>query len=331
VADDWNADLERRSLIRAVRQRLESLSRAGLDGIPAPAARVASSDRPLLHGEPPARQREAEAEGQAPSGGLSDDRQPRSQSLQPVSPPRTLPPAKPTPSPAPRERLAVAVPILPGVASLFGTPEFEIAPVPACDRPATLDALAAEVAVCRKCPHLAETRTQTVFGTGSPETRLMFVGEAPGADEDRLGQPFVGRAGQLLNDMITKGMGLSRDQVYIANILKCRPPENRTPTVEESANCLGYLEQQIAIIRPEFLCLLGRVAVQALLNTTLSMSKLRGKWHRYRGIPTIVTYHPAYLLRKPEFKRETWDDLQMLMTKMGLKVPSRSGRDSGES
>ncbi len=214
--------------------------------------------------------------------------------------------------------------------SLFGAPEFEIAPVPACDRPAMLQSLAAEVSVCRKCPHLAETRTQTVFGTGSPETRLMFVGEAPGADEDRLGEPFVGRAGQLLNDMITKGMGLSRDQVYIANILKCRPPENRTPTVEESANCLGYLEQQIAIIRPEFLCLLGRVALQGLLKTTLSMSKLRGMWHRYRGIPTIVTYHPAYLLRKPDFKREAWEDLQMLMREMGLKAPPRSGRDSGE-
>jgi DNA polymerase len=185
-----------------------------------------------------------------------------------------------------------------------------------------LSALAAEVAVCRKCPHLAETRTQTVFGVGSSQTRLMFIGEAPGADEDRQGEPFVGRAGQLLNDMITKGMGLTREQVYIANILKCRPPENRNPTVDESNNCLGYLEQQIAIIRPEFLCLLGRVAVQGLLNTTHSMSRLRGKWHRYCGIPTIATYHPAYLLRKPDFKREAWDDLQMLMAAMGLK-PSR--------
>jgi DNA polymerase len=204
---------------------------------------------------------------------------------------------------------------------LFGATEFDIGPVPACDRPAMLDALASEVAVCRKCPHLAETRTQTVFGVGSPTTRLMFIGEAPGADEDRLGEPFVGRAGQLLTDMITKGMGLAREQVYIANILKCRPPENRSPTAEESANCLGYLEKQIAIIRPEFLCLLGRVAAQALLNTTVSMSKLRGKWHRYRGVPTLITYHPAYLLRKPEFKRESWEDLQMLMKEMGLKLP----------
>jgi len=330
VVDDWNADLERRALVRALRQRLESLGRAGLDGIPAPPRRAVSNDQPIRHGEPAMRQFEAVAEQPAPRSVLSDEQHARSRLPQPVSPPGALPAAQPAFSLTPRDRSAGASP-MPAVASLFGAADFEIAPVPACDRPAMLDALAADVAVCRKCPHLADTRTQTVFGTGSPATRLMFVGEAPGADEDRLGQPFVGRAGQLLNDMITKGMGLSRDQVYIANILKCRPPENRAPTVEESANCLGYLEQQIAIIRPEFLCLLGRVAVQALLNTTLSMSKLRGKWHRYRGIPTMVTYHPAYLLRKPEFKRETWEDLQMLMREMGLKVPHRSGRDSGES
>ncbi len=325
MVDDGNAELERLTLVRAARQRLESLGRAGLDRIPAAPPGVAPIERSIPEGEPPARNRGSAVQMQAPSGARSDEppRQPRMP--QPVSPPRSLPPAEAPPLPLPLTPLHVALPIMPGVPSLFGTPDFEIAPVPACDRPPMLDALAAEVAVCRKCPHLADTRTQTVFGTGSSDTRLMFIGEAPGADEDRLGQPFVGRAGQLLNDMITKGMGLSREQVYIANILKCRPPENRTPTVDESANCLGYLEQQIAVIRPEFLCLLGRVAVQTLLNTTLSMGKLRGKWHRYRGIPTIVTYHPAYLLRKPEFKRETWDDLQMLMEKMGLKVPPRSG------
>jgi DNA polymerase len=212
----------------------------------------------------------------------------------------------------------------PAAASLFGASEFETPPVPAADRPADLSALAAQVAVCRKCPQLADTRTQTVFGVGSPTTRLMFVGEAPGFDEDRLGEPFVGRAGQLLTDMITKGMGLTRDQVYIANVLKCRPPENRSPAIEECANCQGYLEQQIAIIRPEFLCLLGRVAASTLLDTTLAMSQLRGKWQRYRGIPTIITYHPAYLLRKPDYKKEAWEDLQMLMKAMGLKVPHRS-------
>jgi uracil-DNA glycosylase family 4 len=210
------------------------------------------------------------------------------------------------------------------MASLFDTNEFDSDPIPADERLGLLKSLAAEVSVCRKCPHLAETRTQTVFGVGPPVTRLMFVGEAPGADEDRLGEPFVGRAGQLLTDMITKGMGLSRDQVYIANVLKCRPPENRTPSLEECANCGSYLDQQIAIIRPESLCLLGRVAVQYIMKTNLAMGRLRGKWHRYRGIPTIVTYHPAYLLRNPETKKDTWEDLQMLMKAMGLRVPSRS-------
>jgi len=329
VVDDRNADRERAALIRAVRQRLESLGRAGLDGIPAPPPGGGASRQATRHSEPPVPHQEAVVEGPTPPGAATGEPHPRSVMLQPVSPPRGLPLEKPATARSARVRTAGASPV-PAVPSLFGAPEFEIAPVPPCDRPAMLHALAADVAVCRKCPHLADTRTQTVFGTGSPETRLMFVGEAPGADEDRLGEPFVGRAGQLLNDMITKGMGLSRDQVYIANILKCRPPENRAPTVEESDNCLGYLEQQIAIIRPEFLCLLGRVAVQGLMNTTLSMSKLRGKWHRYRGIPTIITYHPAYLLRKPEFKREAWEDLQMLMRDMGLKAPPRSGRDSGE-
>jgi DNA polymerase len=190
--------------------------------------------------------------------------------------------------------------------------------------------LAAEVSVCRKCSALAETRTQTVFGVGSPTCRLMFVGEAPGADEDRLGEPFVGRAGQLLTDMITKGMGLARSDVYIANILKCRPPENRTPSVEEEANCKPYIEQQIAIIRPEFLCMLGLVAAQALLETTQSLGRLRGRWHRYREIPTLVTYHPAFLLRTPSFKKQAWEDLQMLMKEMGLKIPARPARPAGQ-
>jgi DNA polymerase len=191
------------------------------------------------------------------------------------------------------------------------------------ERPAQLAALAAEVAVCQRCPHLAATRTQTVFGTGSPTARLMFVGEAPGAEEDRTGQPFVGRAGQLLTDMITKGMRLTRAEVYIANILKSRPPDNRTPLPDEVANCLPYLERQIAIIRPEYLCLLGATAAQALLATGLSIGKLRGRWHQYRGIPAMVTYHPSYLLRNPPAKKDAWEDLQMLMLAMGLKPPAR--------
>jgi DNA polymerase len=153
----------------------------------------------------------------------------------------------------------------------------------------------------------------------------MFIGEAPGGDEDRLGVPFVGKAGQLLTDMITKGMGLRREDVYIANILKCRPPENRDPTPTESSNCVGYLDRQIEIVRPEFICLLGRVASGTLLNTALSMGRLRGRWHRVHGIPTIATYHPSYLLRTPSAKKDAWEDLQMLMRAMGLVIPRKKG------
>jgi len=176
-----------------------------------------------------------------------------------------------------------------------------------------------------KCANLAATRTQTVFADGSATARLMFIGEAPGADEDRRGVPFVGKAGQLLTDMITKGMGLRREDVFIANILKCRPPENRDPTPQESSNCFGYLERQIEIVRPEFICLLGRISASTLLNTALSMSRLRGRWHRVYGIPTIATYHPAYLLRTPTAKKDAWEDLQMLMRAMGLVIPKKKG------
>ena len=203
-------------------------------------------------------------------------------------------------------------------------------PLPAAERADELAALATVVSTCPRCAELAATRTQTVFGTGSPTARLMFIGEAPGADEDRLGEPFVGRAGQLLTDMITKGMGLRREDVYIANILKCRPPNNRTPLPDEVANCIGYLERQIALVRPEFFCLLGRTSAQSLLETSLPMGRLRGSWHKYRGIPTIVTYHPAALLRNPAWKKDTWDDLQMLMKAMGLKPPARKKAKSDE-
>jgi DNA polymerase len=213
--------------------------------------------------------------------------------------------------------------VLPQLNSLFGDDSVDIPLVDPAQRPAELAALAAEVAGCKRCAQLAATRIQTVFGTGSPTARLMFVGEAPGAEEDRTGEPFVGRAGQLLTDMITKGMGLTRAEVYIANVLKSRPPDNRNPLPDEIANCLPYLERQIAIIRPGYLCLLGATAAQALLETGVSVGRLRGRWHRYRGIPTLVTYHPSYLLRNPAAKKDAWEDLQMLMLPMGLKPPGR--------
>ncbi len=291
---------ERAELIRIARQRLEWLSRSGIDRIPTPKWSAPRPARPAAPSTPVAAQ---------PSPTIATT---------PPAPPRPQPIAATPPPPPPPSR----VPAL--AASLFDdTPLGSEAVVPIDQRLPILNELAGQVAACTKCPQLAQTRTQTVFSSGTASPRLMFIGEAPGADEDRTGIPFVGKAGQLLNDMITKGMGLSRDDVYVANVLKCRPPENRTPEPDEMANCFGYLERQIEVVHPEFLCLLGKTAATAMLNTALPMSRLRSKWHRYRGIPTIATYHPSYLLRQPAAKKEAWEDLQMLMLAMGLKVPKK--------
>jgi uracil-DNA glycosylase len=183
----------------------------------------------------------------------------------------------------------------------------------------TLEILSDEVAACAKCHELATTRTQTVFGVGNPQTRLCFLGEAPGADEDRLGEPFVGRAGQLLNKIL-EACRLKREDVYILNVIKCRPPGNRNPLPEEAANCRPYLNRQLELIQPEFICCLGSVATQNLLATTAPMSRMRGKVHDYQGMKVICTYHPAYLLRNPAAKKDTWDDMKLLMREMGTPV-----------
>lgn len=174
------------------------------------------------------------------------------------------------------------------------------------------ETLAQTVSQCQRCD-LYKTRTQTVFGVGNRQAELLIIGEAPGADEDRQGEPFVGRAGQLLNEML-KAIGLQRQQVYIANILKCRPPNNRDPKPEEAAECSAYLYRQIALIQPKLILALGRIAAQRLLKTDTSLGRLRGKIHQQpeTGVPLIVTYHPAYLLRTPTDKRKTWEDLLFL-------------------
>ncbi len=176
------------------------------------------------------------------------------------------------------------------------------------DLPQDLPALRAQVAECRLCG-LCSTRTQTVFADGSSTARLLFVGEAPGRDEDAQGVPFVGRAGQLLNKMIA-AIDLKREEVYICNVLKCRPPDNRVPAPDEVERCRPYLEQQIALVKPSVVCALGLSAAQALLQTKASMASMRGKTFAYRGVPLIPTYHPAALLRNPGLKREAWIDLQ---------------------
>jgi DNA polymerase len=187
------------------------------------------------------------------------------------------------------------------------------------ERSAALQILRQEVAACTRCQLLADMRTQTVFGVGTIQPRLCFFGEAPGADEDAQGEPFVGRAGQLLTNII-QACRMKREDVYILNVLKCRPPNNRNPEPPEVANCRGYFERQLEILRPEFICCLGSVAAKALLQTELSIGKLRGRFHEYRGARVICTYHPAYLLRNPSAKREVWEDMKTLMREMGTPV-----------
>jgi DNA polymerase len=191
-------------------------------------------------------------------------------------------------------------------ASLFA-PEPVAARAPIDD---SWDTVAAEVAGCTRC-ELHQCRNRTVFGVGNRSASWLVVGEAPGADEDRQGEPFVGRAGQLLNSMLL-GIGLQREAVYIANVLKCRPPNNRDPKPEEVAQCLPYLERQIALLKPRIMLAVGRIAAQNLLATDTPIGKLRGRVHAFgnASIPLVVTYHPAYLLRSPTEKRKAWEDLK---------------------
>lgn len=177
-------------------------------------------------------------------------------------------------------------------------------------------ALQQTVSTCQLC-ELSQARTQVVFGVGNQQADVMIIGEAPGAEEDKQGEPFVGRAGQLLNAML-KAAGFERNDVYIANILKCHPPQNRDPSPEEAAQCWPYLKRQIELIQPKVILALGRIAAQRLLQTNTSLGRLRGKLHYLEDItvPVIVTYHPAYLLRAPQEKRKSWEDLQFLMSKL---------------
>jgi uracil-DNA glycosylase family 4 len=206
----------------------------------------------------------------------------------------------------------------------------ENAPYPGAPKPpgngqsVELTSLAEKVSSCVACS-LCRTRKQTVFADGSPDAKIMFIGEAPGADEDAQGVPFVGRAGQLLTRMIEDGMGLPRKSVYIANVLKCRPPDNRNPEPDEVASCRGYLEAQIDLVKPEVLVALGKFAAQFLLETEEGITRLRGTWGTYRGIPVMPTYHPSFLLRQPGQKKDAWEDLLKVLAKVGLPAPARKG------
>jgi DNA polymerase len=233
------------------------------------------------------------------------------------------------------EAVPTVAPIL--APSRVATPATTLAPSPAVavaalaegsrERHLRLSQLAAEVSTCTKCV-LSATRRQTVFSRGNPDAALCFIGEAPGADEDATGLPFVGRAGQLLDRMIA-AMGLSPEtDVYVCNIVKCRPPENRRPEPEEMAACFPYLHEQLALVNPRAIVALGNTAVGALLETRVAITKVRGQWKLYRGKTLVMpTFHPSYLLRpgpqQVEAKRQTWEDLQQVMKELGLEVPKK--------
>lgn len=212
---------------------------------------------------------------------------------EPVRPPARPAPAVATPPPA-------------------GTPsEAELAAA------RSLDGLRGVIGDCRRC-RLHGARTQVVFGVGNPRARVVFVGEGPGRDEDLQGEPFVGRAGQLLTDIIEKGMKLSRADVYICNVVKCRPPQNRNPEPDEVATCSPFLVRQIELVGPEVLVTLGKFAAHALLSTDVPITRLRGQWQDFRGIPVMPTFHPAYLLRNPAEKKTVWQDIKLVMARLGL-------------
>ncbi|QDU94162.1 uracil-DNA glycosylase [Lignipirellula cremea] len=302
---------ERRRL--AVLQRLQSLHRAGLRQLPRPDRQAVETLQQTFTGAAP----RVEPIVEAPSATPSSSASPSS-----ASPAATSSAPTPTAAASSAEAPPVSRPAPRPVAStsLFSG---QAGGSDMLGRAATLeqrrDALrlvADEVAGCTRCA-LSRSRTQTVFGVGNPMTRIVFLGEGPGAEEDRVGEPFVGAAGQLLDKMIS-AMSLSRDEVYILNVVKCRPPGNRNPEPEEALACRDYLDRQLAILQPEFICCLGAVAAKNLLDSPKSVGQLRGHIWRHGPSKVVVTYHPAYLLRAPQEKRKAWEDLQLLMGEMGL-------------
>lgn len=195
---------------------------------------------------------------------------------------------------------------------------------PGLEKTGDLAALREFIGECQRCK-LAPGRTNLVFGVGNPQAELMFVGEAPGAEEDARGEPFVGRAGQLLTDIIERGMGIKRADVYICNVIKCRPPGNRNPEGDEVASCEPFLFRQLDLVKPRVIVGLGSFAVQALLKIKTPIGKLRGVWQQVRGIDMMPTFHPAYLLRTPGDKKLVWADIQEVMRKLGMPIPERRG------
>lgn len=291
-------DTELAAIQRAVVQRLEDFQRAGLthwkriDPIAAPPS-VAMSSPPVTIAPvaaKPARRFDT------PPAAVANP--------QPQVP--SMPPKKAVPA------AAVAQAPVP----------FQPLNLPLEERVSRLKVLCDQVKGCTRCQELAATRTQTVFGVGNPEAKIMFIGEAPGADEDKQGEPFVGKAGQLLNDII-KACRMKREEIYICNVLRCRPPGNRLPSPEEAQNCREYLDGQIAIVNPEYIVCWGSTAAKNLLASELPIGKMRGKFFEYGRAKVVCTYHPSYLLRNPAAKKDVWDDMKFLFREMGIDLTAK--------
>lgn len=204
---------------------------------------------------------------------------------------------------------------------LTGGPQLDAVPLRENSHYESLEELEHFISTCDRCK-LSKARKTMVFGEGSPHARLVFVGEAPGVEEDIAGKPFVGAAGKLLTDVI-KAMGLTRDKVYICNVIKCHPPHNRDPEPDEIEMCFPFLQNQISLIKPEVICTIGRIPAQSLIDRDFKITRGRGQWHSFMDIPVMPTYHPAYLLRYPQAKKDVWDDVQKIMKKLGLEDPRR--------
>lgn len=268
-------------------QQLESLRAAGVQTVPKGTGKIVLP-------EP-----QVDSDSTADPSPSPTDSGPRTNAKAPAEPPNAAP--SPTAQP------------LPSHLDQYGSS------VDPTQRPSVMQVIQDEVANCRACKELCESRKQTVFGVGNPNAAICFVGEGPGADEDRLGEPFVGAAGQLLNKILG-ACKLKREDIYILNTVKCRPPGNRNPQEDELANCWPYAVRQLEVIQPRFICCLGSVAAKTVLQTKSSISKLRGQFHSYRGSQVIVTYHPAYLLRTPTAKKHVWNDMKMLMSALGVEL-----------
>lgn len=302
--------LSKTSTTRYLYEYLEDLSRAGVQDFYVGGARGGRTGQNGMRGR---NKQNAQNTQNAENGATAQTRQ--------TSTPVARPKASET---SPVVEAPVSVPVAPSDAPFrvfeptgdSNAPEF-------ADRTERLRVICADVARCARCAELAASRTQTVFGSGNPTSELVFVGEGPGADEDAQGLPFVGRSGKLLTDMIEKGMGIPRDSVFICNVVRCRPPQNRNPRPDEAAACRPFLDATLDVVRPKFICCLGSIAAKNLLGVDVPIGRLRGKVHDYRGMKVICTYHPAYLLRNPPAKKDAWADLQLLMREMGLPTPTK--------